>query len=150
MLLDEQGAVLEEVADFSLDSLLAPGRVLCGLGPAPRQLGGTGGQPLPLLGDGREDRLGHFAEDVEGTELVRDLTQDRGDRLGIECRTVGRDPLEGQSARGEGVVEPPKEGRDVRVVRVVIEDFRGEPLEGAVVDDRQDAERSVIQLVRRR
>ena len=42
MLLDEQVAVLEEVADFPLDPLLAPGRVLCGLGglgPAPRQLG---------------------------------------------------------------------------------------------------------------
>ncbi len=50
MLLDEQVTVLEEVADFPLDSLLAPGRVLCrlgGLGPAPRQLGGSGGQPLP-------------------------------------------------------------------------------------------------------
>ena len=102
MFLDEQVTVLEEVADFPLDSLLAPGRVLCrlgGLGPAPRQLGGSGGQPLALLGEGREDRLGHFAEDVEGTELVRDFTEDRGDRLGIQRRTVGRDPLEGQSAR---------------------------------------------------
>ena len=30
---------------------------------------------------------------------------------------------------------------------VVVEDLVGEPLEGAVVDDREDAERAVIQLV---
>ena len=79
--------------------------------------------------------------------MVRDLTEDRGDRLGIQRRAVGRDPLEGQPARRESPVEAAEEGRDVRVGRVVVEDLVGEPLEGAVVDDRQDAERPVIQLV---
>ena len=44
-------------------------------------------------------------------------------------------------------MEPAEEGCDVDVGGVVIEDLVGEPLEGTVVDDRQDAERSVIQLV---
>ena len=70
--------------------------------PAPRQLRRGGGQPLALLGHGREDRLGHLAKDVEGAELMRDLTEDRGDRLGIQRRAVGRDPLEGQPARRRG------------------------------------------------
>ncbi len=147
---DEQVAVVEQLADLPLDRLLAPGRMLVRPWwprPAPRQLRRRGGQPLALLGHGREDRLGHFAKDMEGTELMRDLAEDRGDRLGIQRRAVGRDPRDGQPAGREGGLEPAEEGRDVRVVGVVIEDLVGEPLEGAVVNDRQDAERPVIQLV---
>ena len=44
-------------------------------------------------------------------------------------------------------MEPAEEGRDVLVGRVVIEDLVGEPFEGAIIDDREDAERPVIQLV---
>jgi hypothetical protein len=44
-------------------------------------------------------------------------------------------------------VEAAKERLDVAVGRVVVEDLIDEPLEGAVVDDREDAERAVIQLV---
>ena len=47
----------------------------------------------------------------------------------------------------EGRVESAEERLDVLVRRIVIEDLVGEPLEGAVVDDREDAEGSVIQLV---
>ncbi len=42
MLLDEQVAVLEEVADFPLDPLLAPGRVLCRLCGLGRPRGNLG------------------------------------------------------------------------------------------------------------
>ena len=78
---------------------------------------------------------------------MRHLTEDRGDRLGIQRRAVGRDPLEGQSARLQGGMEAAEERLDVLVGRVVVEDLVDEPLEGAVVDDREDAERAVIQLV---
>jgi hypothetical protein len=44
----------------------------------------------------------------------------------------------------EGGPEPAEERRDVRVGRVVVQDLAGVPLEGAVIDDRQDAERAVI------
>jgi hypothetical protein len=44
-------------------------------------------------------------------------------------------------------VEAAEERLDVVVGRIAVQDVAGEPLEGAVVDDRQDAERAVIQLV---
>ena len=44
-------------------------------------------------------------------------------------------------------MESAEERLDVLVGRVVIEDLVEEPLESAVVDDREDAERTVIQLV---
>ena len=75
---------------------------------------------------------------------MRDLAEDRGDRLGIQRRAIGRDPTDGQPAGLEGGPESAEERRDVRVGRVVVEDLVGEPLEGAVVDDREDAERAVI------
>ena len=78
---------------------------------------------------------------------MRDLAEDLGNRPGIQLRAVGRDPLEDQPACPEGPMEPAEEGRDVLVGRVVIEDLVGEPFEGAIIDDREDAERPVIQLV---
>ena len=67
MALDEQVAVLEQLADLPLDPLLAPGGTLRRLraGTAPRQLGSAGRQALAHLGHGGEDRLGHLAKDVE-------------------------------------------------------------------------------------
>ena len=150
MPLDEQIAVLKQLADLALDRLLAAGRTpggLVGTRPAPRQLRCRGGQPLALLCHGREDRLGQFAKDMEGADLMRDLAEDLGDRLGIQRRAVGRNPTDGQPAGIEGLMEAAEERRDVLVGRVVVEDLVGQPLEGAVVDDREDAERPVIQLV---
>ena len=131
---DEEVAVVEQLADLPLDRLLAPGRSSrrLGAGAAPRQLRRRGGQPLPLLRHGREDRLGHLADDMEGAELMRDLAEDRGDRLGIQRRAVGGDPLDGQPTGRQGGMEAAEEGRDVHVRRVVIEDPVGEPLEGAL------------------
>ena len=115
--------------------------------PTARQLRRGGGQPLAFLGHRREDRLGHLTEDVELADLVRDRAEDRGDRLGIQRRTVGRDSLEGQTAGGERLMEVAEQRHDVLVGRVVVENVVGEPFEGAIVDDREDAEGSVIQLV---
>jgi hypothetical protein len=146
---DEQVTVLEQIADLLLDPLLTAGGTPGGLrgGTAPRQLGGLGGQAFPQLGHGTEDRLGEFLEDVECAELMRHLAEDRGDRLGIERRAVGGDPLEDQAPHRQGGLEAAEERLDVHVGRVVVEDLSDEPLEGAVVDDREDAERPVIQLV---
>ena len=116
-------------------------------GTAASQLGGAGSQVLSELGNRGEDRLIHFLDDMKGAELMRHRTEDRGDRLGIQRRTVGRDPLEDQPARLQGQLEAAEERLDVLGGRIAVEDLVGEPLEGAVVDDRQDAERSVIELV---
>ena len=78
---------------------------------------------------------------------MRHLTEDRGDRLGIQRRTVGRDPLEGQPPRRQTGLETAKERLDIDVGRVVVEDLIEEPLEGPVVDDREDAKWAVIELV---
>jgi hypothetical protein len=78
---------------------------------------------------------------------MRHRAEDRGDRLGIQRRTVGRDPLEDQSSRRQGGVEAAEERLNITVGRVVVEDLIEQPLEGAVVDDREDAKRAVIKLV---
>ncbi|MEJ7640303.1 MAG: recombinase family protein [Singulisphaera sp.] len=87
------------------------------------------------------------SDGVEGAKLMRHFTENGGDRPGIERRAVGRDPLEGKAPRLQGRVESAQERLDVRVGRVVIEDLVDEPLEGAVVDDREDAEGPVIQFI---
>ncbi len=138
--------MVEQVADLPLDRHPTPGR-LVGTRPAPQQLRRRGGQALALLRHRREDRLGDLAQDVEGANLMGDLAEDLGDRLGILRRAVGRDPGDGQRAGVEGGAEPAEQGRDVRVGRVVVEDLVGEPLEGTVIDDRKDAKRPVIQFV---
>lgn len=146
---DEEVAVLEQLTDLPHDPLLAPGGLPCRLraGTATRRLGGLGRQVLAELGHRAEDRLGHFLEDVECAELMRHLTEDRGDRLGIQRRAIGRDPLEAQAACLEGGLEATEERLDVAVGRVVVENLIEEPLEGSVVDDREDAKGAVIQLV---
>ena len=149
MVPDEQIPTLEQVTDLLLDPLLTTGGALRGLRgeTAPPQLGGVGRQALAQLGHGGADRLGYIAKDVERTKLMGPIAEDRGDRLGVQRRAVGGDPLEDQAARlqvGLGAVE---ERLDVFVGRVVAEDLVGEPLEGTIVDDRQDAERAVRQLV---
>ena len=78
---------------------------------------------------------------------MRHLAEDLGDQLGIQRRAVGRDPLEGQSPCRRGGLEAAEERLDVDVGRVVVEDLIEQPLEGPVVDDREDAKRAVIELV---
>ena len=107
--------------------------------------GGEGDEPEGPTPSGLGARL--RSDGVERAELMRHVTEDRSDRLGIQLRAVGGDPTEGHSARLQGRVEAAEERLDVVVGRVVVEDLVGEPLEGAVVDDREDAEGAVIQLV---
>src|SRR6202007_1909424 len=47
----------------------------------------------------------------------------------------------------QGGLEPLEERPDIPLRRVVVEDLVAQPLEGAVVHDRQDAEGAVVQLV---
>ena len=145
----EEVAVLEQFTDLLRDPLLKPGGLSrrLGAGTAPRQLGSRGGQILAELGHGAKNLLGHFLEDVECAELMRHRTEDRGDRLGIQWRTVGRDPLEGQSPRRQVGLKTAEERLDIDMGRGVVENFVEESREGPVVDDREDAKRTVIKLV---
>src|ERR1700722_10505254 len=149
MALDEEVPVLEQITGLTLDPLLAARGLLRSLGggTTPWQLGSAGRQGLAQLGHGGEDRLVQVAKDVERAELMRHVTEDRGNRLRVQLRAVGRDPLHSQPARLQGRVEAAKERLDVALGRIVVKDLVGEPLEGAVINDREDGEWAVIQLV---
>src|ERR1051326_6222397 len=84
---------------------------------------------------------------MEPTNLVRHRAENRGNRLRIQFRTVGGDPPEAQPAARQGGLEPLEERLDVLVSWVVVEDLVAQPLEGAVIDDRQHAEGTIVQLV---
>ncbi len=152
MPLDEQVPVLEQIADLPARSASCDGpHSLAAFEPGrPRPSLGMSAAMSLQLGHGGKDRLGHFLEDVEGADLMRYLTEDRGDRTRIERRAVGRDPLARASpARLQRGLKAVEERHDVLVSRVVVEDLVDQPLEGPVVDDREDAERPIIQLVGR-
>ena len=80
-------------------------------------------------------------------DLMRHRTEDCGDRLGVQRRAVGRDPLDGQPACLQGLAEAAEECLNIDWGRVAVQDVVEQPFEGAVIDDRQDTERAVIQLV---
>src|SRR5262249_58304117 len=73
--------------------------------------------------------------------------EDLGNRPRIQVRTVGGDPVELQPAAGEGQREATEEGSDIAVSRGMVEDLVTQPLEGAVVDERQDAEGPVVKFI---
>src|SRR6516165_2666079 len=149
-MLDEEMTMLEQVADLPLQVPASPGlplRLQCA-GPPARELRLLRGQVLADRSDGMEDGLVQLGQDVEATNLVLDRAEDLGNRLRIQLRTVGGDPLEAQPAARQGGLEPPEERSDIPVSRVVVEDLVAQPLEGAVVNDREDAEGAVVQLVR--
>ena len=109
-----------------------------------RQLRLLRGQVLADPSDGAEDGLVQLRQDMEATDLMLHGSEDLGDRPWIQVRTVGGDSAEGQPPAGQGRPEAAEEPPDIPVSRGVVEDLVTEPPEGAVVDDRQDAEGAVI------
>jgi hypothetical protein len=104
-------------------------------------------QALAGLSDGTEDRLVQVREDVEPANLMVDGAEDLGNRLRIQLRAVGGDPAKGQPAAGQGRPEAAEESPDIPLGRVVVEDLVAQPLEGAVIDDGQDAEGPVVEFI---
>src|ERR1700722_3713105 len=106
-------------------------------------------RPFRLRGDGAaagELRL-QRRQDVEPADLMLHGAEDLRNRLRIKLRAIGGDPAKGQPPAVQGRPEAAEEPPDIPVSRVVVEDLVAQPLEGAVIDDRQDAERAVIQLI---
>src|SRR4051812_46801793 len=141
--------MLEQVADLPIQVSPPPGcplrlrrdgapagefRLLCG-------------QALADPSDGAEDGLVQFRQNVEATDLMLHRAEDLENRLRIQLGTIGGDPAKGQPAAGQGRPESSEEGPDIPVSRVVVEDLVAQPPEDPVVDDRQDAERAVVQLI---
>src|SRR4051812_2569890 len=142
-------AMLEQLGDLPVQVPSAPGLSLRlrRAGAPAGKLRLLRGQLLADLSDGAEDGLVELRQDVEATDLMRHGAEDLGNRLRIQLRTVGGDPTEGQAAAGQSRLEPPEELADITVSRGVVQDLVAEPREGAIVDDRQDAEGTVVQLV---
>src|SRR5205823_4674517 len=69
------------------------------------------------------------------------------ERLGIQLRAVGGDTLDGQAARVQSGLEVRQEVADVALGRVVLQDAKGQADEGSIVDQREHAEWTVVQLV---
>jgi hypothetical protein len=136
----------EQVADLPLQVPASPGLSLrlWRAGPSARELRLLRGQVLADRSGGVEDSLVQLGQDVEATNLVLDRAEDLGNGLGIELRTVRGDPVEAQPAARQGRLEPPEERPDIPVSRVVVENLVAQTLEGAVVNDRQDAEGAVV------
>ena len=149
MMLDKEVTVIEEISDLPLEPLLD----LCPLGrfPSSRTTSlscrDTRMDGLPYFCSCPQDRLGQISDDVELADLVRDITEDLQDRLGIESRAVGRDSLEFQTTAIEDPLEATEEPQDICVCRVVIKDFVDEPFELSVVHDREHAEGAVVEFI---
>jgi len=78
--------------------------------------------------------LGQFLEDMEGTNLMGNLTKDGADRLGIERRAIGGDALEEQVAIGQCRLEALEKGGDIVMGGNMIEDLIENPFVAAIVD----------------
>jgi hypothetical protein len=147
--LNKQVAVLKQVGDLLLQSLPLTDGPLGGWCGRPTTLPSrlTSGQRFPHLGHGPQDGLGQFLENMEFADLVRHVVEHRTQRLRIKRRTIGGDAQQGQFTVVQRLLESAQERLDVLVIRIVIEHLVDEPLKGAVVDDGQDSERTVIQFV---
>jgi hypothetical protein len=142
----EQMTMLEQVADLPIEVPAPsglPSRLRRDRAPA-GELRLLRRQALADLSHGAEDRLVQFRQDVEPANLMLHGAEDLRDRLRIELRAIGGDPAKGQPAAGQGRPEAAEEPPDIPASRVVVEDLVAQPLEAAVIDDRQDAEGAVV------
>lgn len=149
--LDEQRAMSKESSDFLLHPLALAHDVFGYEGgrPAPLSLGFARGQGFPLLGHRMQERFGQFLEDMEGANLMRDLTKDGRQGLGIQGRPIGGHAPQDELALAQGLLEPAQERCDVLMLRIVIEHLVEEACKRVVAHDGQDTERPVIHLVGR-
>lgn len=104
-------------------------------------------QLLADFGDRTQHRLGQFRDHVKLTDLMRYCAENLGNWPRIQGGTVGCDSMQRQLSYLQSCVQAPEECSDVSLFRAVIEYFIHEPLECAVIDDRQHAIRAVVQFI---
>ena len=63
-----------------------------------------------------------FLHHMELTDLMIYVAKHRVDRLRIQPRRIGRDPLDAQVTDIQMLLEPPQELRDVFVVGIMVQD----------------------------
>jgi len=84
---------------------------------------------------------------MKRTDLMRDIPEHLYEGGGIERRAIGRDTEEGQVACRQGRFESLEKRPDVVVGWIVIQDVIEDPLVAAIIDRRENTERSVIELI---
>src|SRR5262245_65911068 len=84
---------------------------------------------------------------MKRTDLMRDIPKHLPEGRGIERRAISRDTEEGQVAYRQGRFESLEKRPDVIVGGIVIQDVIEDPLVTAVIDRRENTERSVIELI---
>lgn len=149
LVLHEQVTMLKQVSHLLIDPAAAlrssAGRGRRRTPPAERRFGG--GQFLADLGRCTQHRFGQFLDHMEFTDLMPHPAENLGNRPGIQPGTIGRDALQSQAALVQSRLELAEETFDVGMGGIVVEHLVRDPPEGSVVDDREHAERAVVQLV---
>ena len=90
---------------------------------------------MALSRDGTQDALGQFLEDMEGTNLMGNVTKDGAERRGIERRAIGGDALEAPVAIGQCRLQALEKGGDVVMGGIMIENLIEHPFVAALVDN---------------
>ncbi len=148
-MLDEEMTMVEEFGDLCFQLFLrpsAPPGLATSRSPS-RCRGHLGSDGFAHLRHCPQNRQSEVGDDVEFADLVRDVAEDLQNGLRIQSGTVGGDPLELQASVIEDLLEAPEELQDVLVRGVMVEDVEDEPLETAVVHDREHAEGTVVEFV---
>ena len=86
---------------------------------------------------------------MEFADLVRHFGEHRLQRLWIKRRAIRGHAAQRQAAQPQRHPEPLEEGGDVLVIGIVLKHLVQQALEGAVINDGQDAKRTIVQLVGR-
>src|ERR671918_142756 len=148
-MLDKEVAVFEEVANLFLEPLLRSSAPCCRAGTwtTARYLGDVGTDRLAYLCDRPQDRLGQLRDDVELANLVRYIAKELGNRLWIKGRCVCCEAKKPQLTAFEDHLETLEELSNVVMCWVVVKYFVQDPLEAAIVHDREHPEGAVVQLI---
>ena len=136
---DTEEASLKQATDLVLNGCAFAGqaarRLLFGRRATAFQLRLGLGETVALSRDGTQDALGQFLEDMEGTNLMGNVTKDGAERRGIERRAIGGDALEAQVAIGHCRLQALEKGGDVVMGGIMIENLIEHPFVAALVDN---------------
>jgi len=147
----EQVAVVEQFRHPPLDPLRPAVPALGRSGGArapPRQRGRLRRQALADAGQGVQDGLGQFLEDMELAHLMGNVAEHQGNGPRVQGRAIGRDAQDGLIAGADLVVESSEEAEDVHLGRVVVQDLVEQATLPTSIDGRQHTEGAVVQLIR--
>ena len=104
-------------------------------------------QVLAHLRHSMDDGLVDLLDDMELADLMRNIAEDRGNRLGVQRGAVAGDAQQRQTARRQSPLEAPEKPLDVPVRGVAVEHLVQEPPVPAIVYDGEYAEGAVVQFI---